>query len=144
VADQSTPVGKDRPLCIAVILCNDCIEDKRTNNKTLVNLFNSITAPVLPASQPRLVVMASLTNGIGRWPVSFSIRTPSGKAMMRVDGEAVFSDPLAVMDIVIAFNNLTFTEEGVYFVDVLTDSYPLGNRRFTVQVVPGAREGRPA
>lgn len=130
-------------MCVAVILCNEMIEDKRTNNKTLINLFNSIATTQLPATQPRMVVMASLTNGIGRWPISFVIRNPSDEVVMRVDGEAHFVDPLGVLDIVIEFNSLVFTEVGVHFVDVLTESFPLGNRRFTVQVVPARGPNQP-
>lgn len=138
--------ARERPMCVAVLLCNEMIEDKRTNNKSLINLFNSIAAPQLPITQPRMVVMASLTNGIGRWPVTFSIRSPSDNVVMRVDGEANFADPLGVLDIIIEFNGLTFSEQGVHFVDVLTENYPLGNRRFTVQVVPpqAPSPGRPA
>lgn len=143
MAEQKRQPARERPMCVAVIICNEMIEDKRTNNKTLINLFNSIASSQMPITQPRMVVMASLTNGIGRWPITFSIRSPSNQVVMRVDGEANFADPLGVLDIIIEFNGLVFTEEGVHFVDVLTENYPLGNRRFTVQVVP-PRPANPA
>lgn len=144
MANQPIQPARERPMCVAVIICNEMIEDKRTNNKTLINLFNSIASSQLPLTQPRMVVMASLTNGIGRWPITFAIRAPSDKVVMRVDGEANFADPLAVLDIIIEFNSLTFADEGVHFVDVLTENYPLGNRRFTVQVAaPPGHNPRP-
>ena len=56
---------REKPTCIAIIICNEVIEDKRTNNKTLVSLFNGISTPSLPAAHPRLFVMASFTSGSG-------------------------------------------------------------------------------
>ena len=133
---NQTRQARERPMCVAVIICNEVIEDKRTSNKSLINLFSNIVAPQLPATQPRMAVMASLTNGIGRWPITFAIRSPSDKVVTRFDGEANFADPLGVLDITIEFVGLTFAEEGVHFVDILTENYPLGNRRFAVQVIP--------
>src|SRR2546421_6846796 len=43
---------------------------------------------------PRMFVMASLTDGRGTWPVTFRITGPSGQVLMRLDGDAHFSNPL--------------------------------------------------
>jgi len=44
-------------LCLAIIICNEVIEDKRTNNKTLVGLFSRIGTKAVPCVHPRMFVM---------------------------------------------------------------------------------------
>jgi hypothetical protein len=132
---MSAPLDEDereQPICIAVIICNEIIEDKRTNNKTLVSLFNGIGVTQLPTVHPRMFLMASLTNGMGRFVLSFRIKSPSDRELARFDGEAIFGDPLMVVDIVVEIQGLQLEEVGTYFVDVLSGDHPLGHRRFNV------------
>ena len=128
------------PSCISVVVCNEIIEDVRTHNKTLVSLFNSIVVQKSPAVHHRMFVMASLTDGRGTWPVSFVIRAPGGAELMRFDAEAAFPDPVTVVDISVEIIGLALPELGVYFVEVVTGTYPLGSRRFTV--FPAQAENR--
>jgi hypothetical protein len=127
---------REQPICIAVVICNEIVEDKRTNNKTLVSLFNEIGVVQLPTVHPRMFLMASLTNGVGRYSLSFRIKGPSDRELARFDGEAVFPDPLIVVDFVVEIQGLHIEEEGTYFVDVLSGDYPLGHRRFNVHQFP--------
>lgn len=120
------------PTCISVVICNEIIEDKRTNNKTLVSLFNSIVVKNVPTTHPRMFVMASLTDARGQWPISFIVRSPQGEDLVRFEAQAVFYNPVSVVDISVEILGLSLPELGVYFVDVMTDTYPLGSRRFTV------------
>jgi hypothetical protein len=132
--NSGDPLKSSPPTCLSVVLCNEIIEDKRTNNKTLVSLFNGIVVNSLPATHPRMSVMASLTDARGKWPVSFIVRAPSGAELLRFDGEAAFQDPLSVLDISVEIQGLALPESGVYFVDIMTGTFPLGHRRFTVYV----------
>ncbi|HEY3332508.1 MAG TPA: hypothetical protein VGK19_20935 [Capsulimonadaceae bacterium] len=132
MSEHSEPLQDSPPTCLSVIICNEVIEDKRTNNKTLVSLFNGIVINTLPATHPRMFIMASLTDGRGKWPVSFIIRDPEGNKILHFDGEAVFQDPLSVLDISVEVQGLALPSVGVYFVDLMTGAYPLGHRRFTV------------
>ena len=127
-------LSSDRPICVAIVICNEIIEDKRTSNKTLVSLFNSVGVPALPATHPRLFLMASLTNLREDLRVTFSIKGPSGQEALRVNGEVSSGgDPLTVVDMVVEVLGLPIGEEGVHFVDVLTGDALLGSRRFTVR-----------
>jgi len=129
---------RDRPICVSVIICNEIIEDKRTSNKTLVSLFNGIGVQSLPIIHPRMFIMASLTNGIGTWPVTFVVKSPSDVELVRIKNDMAFRDPLIVEDIWVELQGLPLKEEGVYFVDVLVGNYPMGNRRFTVRLMKPA------
>lgn len=127
-------LSSDTPVCVAIVICNEIIEDKRSSNKTLVSLFNSIGVASLPAMHPRLFLMASLTNLREEIDVSFVIKSPSEKELLRIDGRASSGgDPLPVIDLVVEVLGLTLAEEGVHFVDVLSGDTLLGSRRFTVQ-----------
>lgn len=125
---------RERPLCVALILCNDVIEDKRTGNKTLVGLFSGIATPSLPAVHPRMFLMASLTSGTGEWRFSFRVSAPSGREVMRIEETVPLMDPLIGHDLVVELRNLPLEEEGVHFVDFFLDGVATANRRFTVQV----------
>src|SRR5437764_113442 len=111
--------GIERPICIAVVICNEVIEDKATSNKTLVSIFNTIGTPGLPCQHPRMFVMASLTDGRGRWPITFRIMDPAGRVIMRLDGEASFASPLDVVDLVLQVRGLQLQETGEHAVDIL-------------------------
>lgn len=134
-ADVPSPAqGLERPLCVALVLCDQVIEDKRTNNKTLVGLFSSIMTAQVPAVHPRMYLLASLTSGRGEWPFSVRIASPSGRELLRMQDTARFVDPLAVHDLVIELRNLPLEEAGVHFVDLLIGEVPIAHRRFAVQV----------
>jgi hypothetical protein len=138
LSDTIAISGTERPLCVALVICNEVIEDKRSGNKTLVGLFSGIQANQLPAVHPRMFVMASLTSGTGSWEFSFRILAPSGREVFRMKETAHLSDPLIAHDIVLELRNLALEEAGVYFVDLLIADVPVANRRFTVQVLPAA------
>jgi hypothetical protein len=138
IGGMSSFLSSDQPVCVAIVICNEIIEDKRTSNKTLVSLFNSIGVPSLPATHPRLFLMASLTNLREELPVSFSIKSHSGREILRINGAATSGgDPLGVIDLIVEVLGLSIQEEGVHFVDVLSGDRLLGSRRFTVQKMGG-------
>lgn len=124
---------REKPSCVALVICNEVIEDKKTNNKTLVSLFDHIAVGRLPTTHGRLFVMASFTDGRGRWPMTFRITSPSGQVVLRIEGEAVITDPLAVVDVVMEVRDLPLDEQGVYDVDFLFDNEVRAHRRFTVK-----------
>ena len=125
---------REKPLCVALILCSEIVEDGRTGNKTLVSLFNGILTPALPCIHPRLCLMASLTSGTGAWQWAFRVMSPSGREIMKMEDTAAFADPLAVHDVVVEVRNLPLDEEGTYFVDFLIAGEQAVSRRFTVQI----------
>jgi hypothetical protein len=128
----------ESPICVAIVLCNEVIEDKRTNNKTLVGLFNVINTSQLPAVHPRMFVMASLTNLRGRQKIVFSLKNPNNEEFARIEGEAASDDPLAVLDIVVELMGLPINFEGTHYIDILADNDLLSSRRFTVaRIQPG-------
>jgi hypothetical protein len=97
-----------------------------------VSLFNSICAASLPATHPRMFIMAQFTDGTGEWPVSFRISGPENNEIARLEGTAKLDDPLSVMVIVFDLHGLPLQEYGVHFVDVYIAGEHAAGRRFTV------------
>ena len=122
----------EAPVCLAIVLCNDCIEDKRTNNKTLIGLFNAITVQAVPVMHSRMVIMASITNASKTLSMILSIRSPSGEQVARIEAPFPALDPLAAYDIVFEMNGVLIKEPGTYHVDLMCDGSYLGGRRFDV------------
>lgn len=132
MTEKTTGIGRERPRCIAVLICNEVIEDVRTRSKTLVGLFDTIHAHSLPAVHPRMFIMAQFTDGVGEWPVSFRISGPENDEIALLDGTAKITDPLSVLDIVFDLHGLPLRTEGVHFVDVHIAGEHAAGRRFNV------------
>jgi len=124
--------GGERPACVAMVICNEIIEDKWTNNKSLIGLFSSIAAQGVPAHHPRMFIMVSLTDGRGQWPTIVRIEGPSGQDLFKAEGTIQFDDPLAVHDLIIEVRGLPLPEAGEYHVGLVCAGRPLASRRFTV------------
>jgi hypothetical protein len=125
-------LGRECPACIAIVVCNEVIEDKWTNNKSLIGLFNSIAAPTLPTHHPRMFLMVSLTDGRGEWTVVLRIESPSGEELFKAEGTIQFDDPIAVHDLVVEVRGLPLSEAGEYHVGLMCGGRPIASRRFTV------------
>jgi hypothetical protein len=124
--------ASESPVCVAIVLCNECIEDKRTNNKTLINLFNAINVPSVPSIHQRMVIMASITNASTSLPLHLLIRTPSGAEVAKINVDLHASHPLSVYDLVFEINGVVLPEIGTYNIDLLHGTAYLGGRRFEV------------
>lgn len=125
----------EAPTCISIVLCECVIEDKRSNNKTLVNIFNAIGAQAVPVRHPRMTIAVSVTNIYGKAPVSIVLRDPEMRQLLEFAGEVETPDPTAVVDLVFEIRDFEFTAFGTYSVDVMYGSESLACRRFQM-VVP--------
>jgi len=127
-----------RPKCLALILCDLCIQDRKTKNKTLVGLFNGIVVAGIPAVFPRMTIVFTLVDGRGKVPVNVTIRDlSSDQKIFDAPGTAEFKDPLGELDVVIELRNVPFRRLGEYVVEVVAAGELLGSRRFSVRLVEG-------
>jgi hypothetical protein len=108
------------------------IEDKRTNNKSLIGLFNGIVVSALPAQHARMFLFVSLTDGRGDQSITLRIEAPSGQKVFEVVGTMKFPDPLSVHDLAIEVLGLPLPEAGEYYIGVYCGTERLGSRRFNV------------
>lgn len=137
MSDNLLSEARGEPTCITLVLCNEVIEDKFTNNKSLISLFNAVQSQTVPTRHPRMVLMASFTGGKGIYTATVIIRAPSGKEIVRLQGPIHLQDPTGVFDLVINLQGTVLPEFGTYFIDVLLNESMKSFRQFTVLQIPG-------
>ena len=137
MSDNLLDDAQGKPRCIALVLCSEVIEDKRTNNSTLVSLFNTIVVAQLPTLHPRMFVFASFAQGVGEWPLTVAVYSPSGKEIIRLAGVLEFADALNTLDVILEFRGLPLLELGPYRVDISVKDTVIMERIFTVQILEG-------
>jgi hypothetical protein len=131
------------PSCLAIVLCDYVIEDKATNNKSLIGLFNRIHAAKFPCSHPRMVIYVSITDGRGNTALEvFLERARDRREVFKAHGQVEFREPNHVIDLVFDLRGVVFEESGAYFVGIRTSAGKvLGERKFHVA---GAKDPDPA
>lgn len=120
----------DGVICLALIICHDVIEDKRSGNKTLVNLFNAVGATSLPATQQRMTVMATITNAKRQTPLQLVVRTPSGEEEASAAGTI---SPIAEgdsVDVLFELHGMQVREFGTYRIELTSAGERLAMRHF--------------
>lgn len=123
---------------LAVILCELVIDDLRSRNKSLIHMFNTVTAPQLPIPFPRFCIYVVLTNGRGELPARIEITEPNGERLIEMDGRIRFDDPLSIVEMVFEVNNLVFTQAGQHCVSLWVGDWNIANRAFHVCVATPA------
>jgi hypothetical protein len=126
----------DLPVCVAVVICDTVIEDKRTNNKSLIGVFNTIVSKQLPVVQPRMYVVVSVTNVLGAAEFRLTLRDPEGASTLSVDLPLESQDPLATHDLLIELLGVPFNHPGPHSFDVSANGHHVGSRRFTISYQP--------
>lgn len=120
------------PKILAILVCDLVVEDKRSGNKSLVNMFNAILCPRLPARHDRLVVFVQMTNGRGKVPVHLELIGPDNATVLRLDGEGTFADPLTAHDLVFELRGVVFPVAGMYRFQVTAGQGAIADRPFSV------------
>jgi hypothetical protein len=123
----------EKPLGVAIIICDRVITEAQTNNKTLVSIFNTIHASIFPCRHERLSVFVALTNGHGQKKISLILKqiTDSG-VKLKLSGDVQFENPNAVIEMIFNMQNVIFTASGVYAFEVFADDDYIFESRFNV------------
>ena len=72
---------------------------------------NAIAIQQIPAVHSLLLLFASFAHGIGKWPLTVSLNSPSGKKFLRLDGELDFASALDAQDGVLELRAMRFESE---------------------------------
>jgi len=145
--EESTVPG---PECLALMLCEQVIQDRQTNNLTLVNTFNTISV-VFDDQQParfgRMAVFVSLTNGHGASKGKLIIKEPQGGEVFHGEGDVGFPNPVAVVEITFDIRALPLPCAGLYEIEFWCNDALVRQRRFQVidlkKAGAGREDGRP-
>lgn len=123
----------ERPKALAMIICDEIIEDKRTHKKSLIGIFNQIVTGRFPAVHPKMHIFFSLTNGHGKYKAVLQHTSLSELSILKeIQGEMQFSDPNSNLEYSFELLNVSFPHEGRYSFQLLLDGHPVVERVFEV------------
>jgi hypothetical protein len=124
---------KPSPIGLAIVICDQIIEDKLTSKKSLIGIFNQIGAQNFPCRHPQVCVFVSLTDGRGQCGARLRIvHDESNQAVAEVDGQIQFPDVHTVVELNFNLVGLTFPDPGVYSIEFYCDDALVLERRFHV------------
>jgi hypothetical protein len=125
------------PTLVSLLICDQVIDDRFTNKKSAIGLFNRVVVPAVPAKIHRVVVLASLTEITGRTPLELRlVRDADNSVLFRTHGRVEAPNPLATVDLLFNMQGVRIDEAGQYAFELLSSGELLGRRRFQVMVRP--------
>lgn len=121
------------PTLVSLIICDQVIDDKLTNKKSAIGLFNAVLVPQAPTALSQLVVLASLTEIVGRATIELRmVRDADNSTIFSTKGVVEAPSPLATVDLVFRLQGVTLPATGQYAFELYGAGEPLGRRRFHV------------
>ncbi|MCK4342154.1 MAG: hypothetical protein KAY37_10590 [Phycisphaerae bacterium] len=129
------------PSLVSLLICDQVIDDKISNKKSAIGIFNTILVPKMPTLIHQMAILASLTEIVGRVELEIRlIRDTDNHVLFSGKGAVEAPDPLAVVDLLFAMQGVRITEPGQYAFELLSGGEILGRRRFQMVVrQPGDR-----
>lgn len=125
--------NKPKPIALAMIICDTVIEDKLTNKKMLIGLFNRINSPKAPCIHPCVNVFLSLTEGIGEYEGKLRcIDVTTEKTTLELGGKINFQNIKEVVELNFELRGIVFPNFGEYRFEFFCSEEPLISRRFIV------------
>jgi hypothetical protein len=128
------------PYTLALIICDNAHVCPSTGKKTLLGIFDALSARSFPANVGRMVLYAALTDGRGLTTVEVRLvdcdqaRKPILTEQFALD----FSDPRAIRDFELEMVDIEFPESGEYSFQLWACNELLIERRIVVELDPGA------
>ena len=130
-----------KPMGIALMVCDQVITEAVTNKKSLIGIFNQISARTFPCRHPRICIFVSLTGGHGKTKTEIRcVNEGMEQALFAAEGEVVFKNPNHVVEAVFEFNNVTFPAPGLHCIEVVSDGQLVLQRRFIVAQLPEEKQ----
>jgi hypothetical protein len=123
----------EKPLGVAIVVCEKVITEAKTGNKTLVSTFNNIQANGFPCKHPSMAVYVALTNGTGEKHVLLVFKKADKNIdIMRMGGKVGFENPNHVVELIFNLRNCIFPEAGLYAFEIWADEEFIFDGRFNV------------
>lgn len=122
-----------RPLAVALLLCEQFIVDDQTHYVTPVNCFNRRVLDG-PLDEPQsFAVFVLLTNGAGTMPAELKItRLDTEQTIYRRRFQLQFEGPLQQVYCLLRVRQFVFPVAGAYEATLFVDGESIALRRFVV------------
>ncbi len=133
--------NSEKVIGLALIVCDEVIEDKKSSKKSLIGMFNRIAVSEFPCKHPKLHVFVSLTGGRGEHRVDLRcINQSNRKPLFGAKGKINFNNPNTIIEINFDLQNAFFPEPGKYAFEFLCDDEWVLDRLFVVVKKGGKNE----
>jgi hypothetical protein len=121
------------PMGLALLLCDTIIQDKQTNKRSLIGLFDRLYTKKLPCVHPSLAIFVSLTSGRGQYACEIVCRHQETDVnAFSVKGKVAFKDPMQVVDLVFNVQGVCFRNAGEHWLEFRVDEVPVMMRRIFI------------
>ncbi len=123
------------PKANAMLICDYVITEQGTRKKSLIGIFENISAARLPCTHPSLSVYIKLTDANGTYRFHLElIDLKNDKLIGRGDlaREVTIQNPLAVHELVFNLSNLRFAATGDFEFRIYANDRIFGQKTFTV------------
>ena len=127
-----------QPVALGLMLCEQILVDKSTNNFSLINTFTTWPTKKLPSPPGRLCLYAVLKGGQGRGIIELSItREDTDEVIFSVRKPVDFPDRLSEIRVFARYEECSFPALGWYSATLSIDGDWVAQRRFRVIKVGG-------
>ena len=124
---------KPKPLSLAMMICDTVVDDRRTNKKSLIGLFNNITSSKIPCVHPRFNVFICLTEGNGDYGAKLRcLKVGDEREVFSMEGPIRFLNPRQILEFNFEILGMTFPSYGDYRFEFLCENQPVVARKFKV------------
>ncbi len=121
------------PMGLALLVCDTIIQEKQTNKRSLIGLFDRLYTKNLPCVHPSLSIFVSLTSGRGNYDCEVVCRhQETDTNAIAVKGKVAFRDPMQVVDLVFNVQGVCFRNTGEYWLEFRIDNVPVMMRRIFI------------
>ncbi len=133
------------PTLVSILICDQVIDDKLSNKKSAIGIFNTILVPKVPTAIQHMAILASVTEISGKTEMELRlVRDADNVVLFSGKGAVEAPNPLAVVDLLFAMQGIHIPEAGQYAFELLSAGEILGRRRFQVIVRPPQQGPPPA
>jgi hypothetical protein len=131
------------PTLVSLLICDQVIDDKLTNKKSAIGIFNAVLVPQAPTTLGHVVVLASLTDIKNRVVLRLRlVRDIDNEVLFETQGPVESPDPLGIVDLIFNMHGLRISAAGPYAFEILCGQELLARRRFQVVVRPPRQSER--
>lgn len=122
---------KPAPKALAMVICDQVIEDKGSGKKTLIGLFNNIQTGLLPCTHPHMNVYVALTDGHGEYQIALRcLNLDDETQIMEMKGPIRFDNPRQIMEFNFEIGGLKLPAFGNYRFDLMCNEELVISRKF--------------
>ena len=123
----------EKPIGIALIVCDQIIQDSPSGKRSLVGIFNSLKAADFPATTKHLSIYASLTNINGNVPMELRcLNETHDEPIIAVPFNGSIDNPNNVLDVAFDFDEFSFPKPGLYCFEIRADEEIILSSRLNV------------